>query len=78
VINQEDGPWYFLYGDSHWEYECNRHHNNNGSDENPNNYEHVNYINTLDLVYTISSQEYYNFLGNNLRKVNERLLGRLG
>jgi hypothetical protein len=55
VINQEGGPWCLPCGDSHWEYECPRLHHNNGSDEDPNSCEHMNYINTLDPIYTIYS-----------------------
>jgi hypothetical protein len=47
VINQEDGPWCLPCGDSHWEYECPRLHNN-GNNEDPNNCEYMNFIDTLD------------------------------
>jgi hypothetical protein len=59
VVNQEDVPWCLPCGDSHSEYEYPRRHNS-ANNEDPNNCEHMNYIDTLDLIYTISSQEYYN------------------
>jgi hypothetical protein len=49
VIDQEETPWCFPCGDAHWEHECPR--NNDGGPD---------YMNFLDSIFTISSQEYFN------------------
>jgi hypothetical protein len=59
MVNQEVVSWCLPCGDSCWEYECPRLHNNDNN-KDPNNCEHMNYIETLDPIYTISSQEFYN------------------
>lgn len=54
VIDPEEDPWCLPCGDTHWEHEFPR---NIPSDVGPN---YTNFLDTLDLIYTISSEEYFN------------------
>jgi hypothetical protein len=56
-INPKKAPWCFPCGDSHWEHACPSNSYGDGSNEIS---DYMNFLDTLDPIYTISSEEYFN------------------
>jgi hypothetical protein len=72
VIEPEEAPWCLPCGDAHWEHECPR---NNPSNEGPN---YMNFLDTLEPIYTLSSEEYFNVTQEQLEESKKEAVGKLG